>query len=275
MSAMLTAGSALSDQLVKAAIDAGVVIMEVYDAAGGIDTDTKSDDSPVTIADQKAEDLILAVLKDAAPDVPVLAEESVAAGIIPDVGDRFFLVDPLDGTKEFIKKGTDFTVNIALIEHGRPVMGVVYAPARSHIWVAENTTTAWQADVAPGAEIPAEADRKPMKIRRLPEAGVTAVASKSHRTPETDEFLGKFNVAELKSMGSSLKFCLVAAGDADMYPRLGRTMEWDTGAAHAVVTAAGGRVLTMDGNDLTYGKKDRGYDNPHFVVYGDLEHPTD
>lgn len=272
MTAIISASTELSDKLVKAAIDAGVVIMEIYNSADGIDTDTKGDDSPVTLADQKAEDLILAVLKEAAPGVPVLAEEAVAAGDIPDVGEQFFLVDPLDGTKEFIKKGTDFTVNIALILHGKPIMGVVFAPARDHIWVAESPDTAWEADVAPGGPVPTE--RTPMKIRALPEAGVTAVASKSHRTPETDEFLEKFKVAELVSMGSSLKFCLVASGAADLYPRLGRTMEWDTGAAHAVVSAAGGRVLTLEGKDLTYGKKDRGYDNPYFVVYGDLEPPA-
>ena len=273
MAVTITPNTELSDKLVKVSVDAGVVIMEIYNAASGIETDTKSDDSPVTLADQKAEDIILAVLKEVAQNVPVLAEESVAAGNIPDVGDEFFLVDPLDGTKEFIKKGTDFTVNIALIQNGRPVMGVVYAPARSHIWVAEGPATAWEAEVAPGGDVPAAADRKPMKIRPLPEAGVTAVASKSHRTPETDEFLGKFKVAELVSMGSSLKFCMIAAGDADLYPRLGRTMEWDTGAAHAVISAAGGRVLTLEGIDLTYGKKERGYDNPHFVVYGDVEPP--
>ena len=270
----VTAGSALSDKMVKAAIEAGVIIMEVYNAASGIETDKKGDDSPVTIADQKAEELILKALAEAAPGVPVLAEESVSEGRIPELGDQFFLVDPLDGTKEFIKKGTDFTVNIALVEHGRATMGVVYAPARDHMWVAEGPATAWEADVVLGGDVPPADARKPMKIRALPAGGVTAVASKSHRTPETDEFLDKFNVSELKSMGSSLKFCLVASGEADLYPRLGRTMEWDTGAAHAVVSAAGGRVLTLEGIDLTYGKKDRGYDNPYFVVYGDLEPPA-
>jgi len=271
---IVSASPELADKLVKLSLEAGVVIMEVYNAASGIDTETKGDDSPVTIADQKAEDLILKGLSEAAPGVPVLAEESVAAGNIPELGDQFFLVDPLDGTKEFIKKGTDFTVNIALILHGRPIMGVVYAPARNHIWVAESTTDAWEADVAPEGDLPPASARTPLKIRALPSEGVTAVASKSHRTPETDEFLGRFNVAELVSMGSSLKFCMIAAGQADLYPRLGRTMEWDTGAAHAVISAAGGRVLTLDGKDLTYGKKDRGYDNPHFVVYGDLEPPA-
>lgn len=266
--------AALSDKLVKAAIDAGVVIMEVYNSADGIDTDTKKDDSPVTIADQKAEDLILAALKEAAPDIPVLAEESVSAGKIPELGERFFLVDPLDGTKEFIKKGNDFTVNIALVVKGRPVMGVVYAPAQDRLWVAEGTTTAWEASVAPGGELPPAAERKTIKISACPAEGVRAVASKSHRTPETDEFLGKFKVSDLVGAGSSLKFCLIASGEADLYPRLGRTMEWDTGAGHAVVLAAGGRVLTLEGDDLTYGKEERGYDNPYFVVYGDVEPPA-
>ena len=264
--------SGLSDKITKTAIDAGVVIMDVYNSDDGIDTDTKKDDSPVTIADQKAEALILKELEMAAPGVPVLAEESVSEGRIPELGDEFFLVDPLDGTKEFIKKGGDFTVNIALIVHGRPVMGVVYAPALKRIWVAEGPGTAWEADnVEPGAELPPAEARKPLKISPAAADGIRAVASKSHRTPETDEFLGKFNVKDLVSAGSSLKFCLVAAGEADLYPRLGRTMEWDTGAGHAVVLASGGRVLTMEGDDLTYGKKDRGYDNPYFVVYGDVE----
>ena len=266
---VLTQSAAL--EVVKSAINAGVVIMEVYNDADGIDTDTKKDDSPVTIADQRAEDVILKDLTRIAPDIPVLAEEAVAAGNIPDVGEQFFLVDPLDGTKEFIKKGTDFTVNIALIVHGRPVMGVVYAPAQNRLWVAEGPTTAWEADVALGGDVPAEDARKPLKISKADPAGLRAVASKSHRTPETDEFLGKFTIKELVGAGSSLKFCLIASGEADLYPRLGRTMEWDTGAGHAVVLAAGGRVLTMDAKDLTYGKKERGYDNPYFVVYGDVE----
>ncbi len=261
--------SDLSEKLAKISVDAGVVIMDVYNAAGGIDTDTKKDDSPVTIADQKAEELILKGLAECAPGIPVLAEESVSAGNIPELGEMFFLVDPLDGTKEFIKKGSDFTVNIALIKNGRPIMGVVYAPATHRIWVAEGPGSAWEAKVAPGAALPAT--RTPIKISPAPAEGIRAVASKSHRTPETDEFLAKFKVKDLVSAGSSLKFCLIASGEADLYPRMGRTMEWDTGAGHAVVLAAGGRVLTLEGDDLTYGKKERGYDNPYFVVYGDLD----
>lgn len=269
---MTIATAELSDQIAKISVDAGVVIMDVYNSASGIDTDTKKDDSPVTIADQKAEELIISALAKVAPGVPVLAEESVSAGKIPELGDQFFLVDPLDGTKEFIKKGNDFTVNIALIVKGRPVMGTVYAPAQNRIWVAEGPGVAWEAKIAPGEDLPKQ--RKKIAISKAPADGIRAVASKSHRTPETDEFLDKFNVKDLVSAGSSLKFCLIASGEADLYPRMGRTMEWDTGAGHAVVLAAGGRVLTLEGDDLTYGKKDRGYDNPFFVVYGDVEPKT-
>ncbi|MEM1151175.1 MAG: inositol monophosphatase family protein, partial [Pseudomonadota bacterium] len=176
----------------------------------------------------------------------------------------------LDGTKEFINKRGEFTVNIAIIEYGKPVMGVVYAPALSRLFVAEGPGQAWQADVAPGDALPPPEVRSPLVVRPCPEAGPTAIASKSHRSPETDAFLEKFNTADIISAGSSLKFCLVAAGEADLYPRLGRTMEWDTAAGQAVAEAAGGQVLQENGHPLLYGKTHRGYDNPHFIVYGDV-----
>ncbi|MEO1475562.1 MAG: 3'(2'),5'-bisphosphate nucleotidase CysQ [Pseudomonadota bacterium] len=255
------------DTLAEIALKAGVVIMDVYET--DFDVAKKGDASPVTEADEKAEALILAALADADPDLPVIAEEAVAAGNIPEHGHRFALVDPLDGTKEFVNKRGEFTVNIAIIEHGRPVMGVVYAPALSRLFVAESVEAAWQADVAPGGAVPAVEGRQSMRIRPV-EGGVTAIASKSHRTPETDAFLEKFDIGNIISAGSSLKFCLVAAGEADLYPRMGRTMEWDTAAGQAVVEAAGGRVLQEDGAPLLYGKTERGYDNPHFIVYGDV-----
>ncbi|MEO9971932.1 MAG: 3'(2'),5'-bisphosphate nucleotidase CysQ [Hyphomonadaceae bacterium] len=256
------------DTLATIALEAGALIMGIY--ATDFDVSSKDDASPVTEADQRAETLILNALTALAPDIPVLAEESVAAGEIPKIGNRFFLVDPLDGTKEFINKRGEFTVNIALIEHGRPVMGVVFAPALDRLFVADSVSSAWQATAKPGAAVPPASERKPLKIRSKPEAGITAIASKSHRTPETDAFLEKFEVEEIISAGSSLKFCLIAAGEADLYPRMGRTMEWDTGAGQAVVEAAGGRVLEEDGSPLLYGKTARGYDNPHFIVYGDV-----
>lgn len=255
------------EALAEIALKAGALIMDVY--ATDFDISRKDDTSPVTEADEKAEALILKALSDIVPDIPVLAEEAVSAGHIPDIGEKFILVDPLDGTKEFINKRGEFTVNIALVEHGRPVMGVVYAPALNRLFVAESVSSAWQAEAEPGAAVPPVAARKAMRIRGV-SGGLTAIASKSHRTPETDAFLEKFDISDIISAGSSLKFCLIAAGEADLYPRMGRTMEWDTGAGQAVVEAAGGRVLQEDGKPLLYGKKDRGYDNPHFIVYGDV-----
>lgn len=260
--------SLTADKLARIALDAGALIMDIYST--DFDVDRKDDSSPVTEADQKAETLILKGLAEADPDLDVIAEESVAAGHIPDHGTRFALVDPLDGTKEFINKNGQFTVNIAIIEHGKPVMGVVYAPALNRLFLAESPDTAWQAEVRPGEAVPASDSRLPMQIRKAPEEGLTAIASKSHRSPETDEFLSKFKVKDIISAGSSLKLCLVGAGEADIYPRMGRTMEWDTAAGQAVAEAAGARVMTADGAPLRYGKKERGYDNPHFIVYGDV-----
>lgn len=260
------------DTLARIALDAGALIMQVY--ATDFNVDRKDDSSPVTEADEKAEALILAALAEADPSLPVIAEESVAAGNIPEHGDRFALVDPLDGTKEFINKRGEFTVNIGIIEHGVPVMGVVYAPALSRLFVADNRFSAWQAKVEPGGALPPAEARSPLRIRPVPEAGVTAIASKSHRSDETNAFLETQKVGDIISAGSSLKFCLIAAGEADLYPRHGRTMEWDTAAGQAVAEAAGARVTETDGAPLLYGKKHRGYDNPHFIVWGDVTPPV-
>lgn len=256
------------DQLAAIALEAGAIIMRVYET--DFEVGEKADKSVVTEADNLAEAYILAELAKVDPDLPVIAEESVSAGHVPEHGSRFALVDPLDGTREFINRRGEFTVNIAIIKYGRPVMGVVYAPALARLFVAEGPDQAWQTEAGPGAEVPAPEQRRPLAIRACPEAGATAIASKSHRSPETDAFLKRFETAEIISAGSSLKFCLVAAGEADLYPRMGRTMEWDTAAGQSVVEAAGGRVLTEAGAPLLYGKRERGYDNPHFVVYGDV-----
>ncbi|MEM7330289.1 MAG: 3'(2'),5'-bisphosphate nucleotidase CysQ [Pseudomonadota bacterium] len=260
------------DILARIALDAGELIMQVY--ATDFDVERKGDDSPVTEADEKAEALILSALAQAAPDLPVIAEESVAAGNIPEHGNWFALVDPLDGTREFINKRGEFTVNIGIIENGVPVMGVVYAPALDRLFVAESRFSAWQATAKPGGKVPVQADRKPLRIRRAPTAGLTAIASKSHRSEETNAFLDTQPVDNIISAGSSLKFCLIAAGEADLYPRHGRTMEWDTAAGQAVAEAAGARVTETDGSPLLYGKTVRGYDNPHFIVWGDVTVPT-
>ena len=264
--------SLTGDLLARIALDAGHLIMQVY--ATDFNVDRKDDSSPVTEADEKAEALILAALADADPELPVIAEESVAAGNIPEHGSRFALVDPLDGTKEFINKRGEFTVNIGIIENGVPVMGVVYAPALNRLFVAASRFSAWQASAEPGAYVPQESERSPLQIRRVPDAGLTAIASKSHRSDETNAFLETQNIGEIISAGSSLKFCLIAAGEADLYPRLGRTMEWDTAAGQAVAEAAGAKVTETDGTPLLYGKKARGYDNPHFIVWGDVTVPS-
>jgi len=256
------------DQLASIALDAGKLIMDIYSSDFAVER--KDDASPVTDADAQAELLIMDALMIAEPSLAVIAEEAMSAGQLPEHDIRFALVDPLDGTKEFINRNGQFTVNIGIIEHGKPVMGVVYAPAINRLFVAEAPDKAWQADVKPGEPVPASDARMPLQIRRSPDEGLTAIASKSHRSPETDAFLKKFKVAEIISAGSSLKFCLLAAGEADLYPRMGRTMEWDTAAGQAVAEAAGARVLTEDGEPLRYGKRERGYDNPHFIVYGDV-----
>jgi 3'(2'), 5'-bisphosphate nucleotidase len=235
---------------------AGEVVMAVY--ASDFEVRGKTDASPVTLADEQAEAVIVAALRELAPGVPIVAEEAVAAGQVPQAAARFWLVDPLDGTKEFISRNGEFTVNIALIEDGTPVLGVVLAPAIGRLFAGSVGHGAW---VEEGGE------RRPIHCRRVPPEGLTVVASRSHGDADAlDAFLGGRLVAALRNAGSSLKLCLVAAGEADLYPRLGRTMEWDIAAGHAVLAAAGGRVTDLAGAPLRYGKP--GFDNPHFVASG-------
>jgi 3'(2'), 5'-bisphosphate nucleotidase len=251
------------ESLIYTAQRAGGAIMSVY--ASGFAVRDKADASPVTIADEAAEKIILADLAELAPDIPVVAEEAVAGGQVPTVADRFFLVDPLDGTKEFIGHRDEFTVNIALIENGEPVLGVVLAPARRELfWGDVRARRAGHIDAEPDGTMPLLGGA--MRARVAPAGGLVAVASRSHRSAETDAFLANYPVAEFRSIGSSLKFCLVAAGQADLYPRLGPTMEWDTAAGHAVLSAAGGSVTTLEGEPFRYGKP--GFRNGHFIAWG-------
>jgi len=255
---------ALTDALCALALEAGAAAMEVYHS--DFDAAMKADASPVTEADRRGEEIILAGLKALAPSTPVLAEESASEGKIPpDLGARFFLVDPLDGTKEFVNRTGEFTINIALIENGRPAYGVVYAPPIAKLYVGA-PSGAWAATIDDAGAIGA---RKTIAARRAPSDGLVAVASRSHRSVETDDFLKTLPVKDFTAAGSSLKFCLVAEGAADIYPRFGRTMEWDTGAGQAVLEAAGGSVIAYPGDaPLAYGKRDRGFDNPYFIAYG-------
>ncbi len=250
------------------AIAAGVEILRIY--GEGCDVALKDDKSPVTAADHAAEAIILEALRRVTPEIPVVAEEEISGGHVPgDLGDRFYLVDPLDGTREFVNRNGDFTVNIALIENGAPVLGIVYAPVRGWLFTggpggAEEVTVDHKGIVV---------SRKAISCRAAPEA-LIAVASRSHRTPETDDYLKDFNIADCVSVGSSIKFGLLARGEADIYPRLSRTMEWDTAAGDAVLRAAGGITLTLDGNPLTYGRRNQADDadfaNPDFVARGKL-----
>jgi 3'(2'), 5'-bisphosphate nucleotidase len=259
------ARSVLLEAMVAAAVEAGRVAHEIYRA--GFEVQHKADHSPVTQADHAAEAIILERLRLAAPEVPIVAEEEVAAGRQPEIGRQFFLVDPLDGTKEFIQRIGDFTVNIALVRDGVPVMGVVYAPVTSGLFIG-NVTDSWAQRSHQMTDSKASATRTPIRVRAAPERGLTVVVSRSHATPETETYLEQYSVAERVSVGSSLKFCLVAAGEADLYPRLGPTMEWDTAAGQAVLVAAGGAVLAPGGAPLEYGKP--GLRNSHFIAGGAL-----
>lgn len=243
--------------------EAGAVIMEIYKS--DFMARSKDDASPVTDADELAEKIILAGLEKLLPGIPVLAEESFSAGFRPDVGSTFVLVDPVDGTKEFINKNGEFTVNIALIENRVPMAGCVYAPARERIYIGG--TQAWAGALKAGDAIIAE-QLTPISTRTAPAAGLTGVMSRSHADAATLAFADKVGVTERTSAGSSLKFCLIAEGLADVYPRFGPTHEWDTGAGHAVLKAAGGAVLTPDGEEFLYAKTETDFLNGAFVAWG-------
>lgn len=235
---------------------AGELVMTIY--RSDFAARRKDDASPVTEADERAEAFILAALRTLTPEIPVVAEEEVAAGRTPQVARLFWLVDPLDGTKEFINRNDEFTVNVALVENGEPVLGVVFAPALGRLYAGIAADAAYVED---------EAGRRPIRCRSVPDDGLTVVASRSHGDAAAlDAYLGSRKVASIRGAGSSLKLCVVATGEADLYPRLGRTMEWDIAAGQAVLVAAGGSVRELSGAPLRYGKP--GFENPHFVAHG-------
>ncbi|GAA6165623.1 3'(2'),5'-bisphosphate nucleotidase CysQ [Pelagimonas sp. KU-00592-HH] len=245
----------------KLAIEAGDKIMEIYNA-DDFDVKVKSDDSPVTAADEAADAIISAGLVELFPDVMLVTEEQADSHAAK--GETFLIVDPLDGTKEFIHRRGDFTVNIAYVENGVPQRGVVYAPAKNRMFFtqADGQSVEETGDFAKDTV----GEVTPMKVAESDNAALLVVASKSHLTDETKDYIAKYEVADFKSAGSSLKFCLVATGEADLYPRVGRTMEWDTAAGHAVLLGAGGDVVRFDDHSpLTYGKED--FANPYFIAY--------
>ncbi|MGI9372522.1 MAG: 3'(2'),5'-bisphosphate nucleotidase CysQ [Hyphomicrobiales bacterium] len=251
------------DAITATAIKAGAVIMDIYSRP--IDVELKDDRTPVTEADKAAEVVILKALKEIIPDIPVISEEAASDGYIPHVENVFFLVDPLDGTREFISRNGEFTVNIALIVDTQPVAGVVYAPAKGQFYRGQRGKGAEIATISPDQTI-ADASWQSINVVDAQEGARIAVASRSHADEKTQAYLDEAGVSETIQAGSSLKFCLIARGDAQIYPRMGRTMEWDTAAGQAVLEAAGGSVITEEGVALGYSKVERGYDNPHFIA---------
>ena len=252
----------LMDVMRRLALLGGEKIMEIYNA-DDFDVKVKSDESPVTEADEAADAIISAGLREAFPDVALVTEEQ--ADSHGQAVSTFLIVDPLDGTKEFIQRSGDFTVNIAYVENGVPARGVVYAPAKNRLFytLPDGQTV----EELGGQAVGSVGEQRPISVNQAPDnAALMVVASKSHRDQATDDYIGKYGVKDMTSAGSSMKFCLIAAGEADLYPRLGRTMEWDTAAADAVLRGAGGHVVRFDDHTpLHYGKE--GFANPFFIAY--------
>jgi 3'(2'), 5'-bisphosphate nucleotidase len=244
----------------RLALEAGDAIMAVY-AGPDFDVRAKDDASPVTAADEAADAIISAGLRSAFPDVVLITEEQADSHALRAA--TFLIVDPLDGTKEFVQRRGDFTVNIAYVVDGVPVRGIVYAPAQRRLFytLADGRAVEELGDLAKDVV----GDLRVIQVSVPDNAGLMVVASKSHRDAATDDYIAKYAVRDMKSAGSSLKFCLIATGEADLYPRLGRTMEWDTAAGDAVLRGAGGQVVRFDDHSpLAYGKP--GWDNPFFIA---------
>ncbi len=256
----------LADSLLSAALAAARVQMAHF--AAGVEATTKADKSPVTVADQDSEAIILEGLARTAPGVAVVSEEAAAAGHIPAVGGTFFLVDPLDGTKPFIRREPYFTINIGLVENGTPVFGLVYAPALEDFYVTVGPGQAGAARLPPSSEAGtlAACGLEPLRTRVPDPNALGALLSQTHLDTATERFLDRYSVVERRAVSSSLKFGLLARGEADVYPRAGGTSEWDTAAGHALLVAAGGTVTAFDGSPLLYGKP--GFRNSGFVAWG-------
>jgi 3'(2'), 5'-bisphosphate nucleotidase len=256
---------AIAEIFAEIALEAAVAVMAVY--ASDSHARRKPDKSPVCDADEYAEAIILGRLAERLPSFPVLAEEAAANGKKTVAGSTFILVDPVDGTREFLNHNGEFTINIGLIVDGAPLAGVVYAPALAQLWIGGATATS--CTVEPGEALPPRAQRREIHVRAAPSEGLTALESRSHSDPETEAFLAQLPIRERRTAGSSLKFCAVAEGDADVYPRFGQTMEWDTAAGDAVLRAAGGIVLDGAHLPLQYGKAGAQFRNGPFVAWGD------
>jgi 3'(2'), 5'-bisphosphate nucleotidase len=248
--------------LCAAALEAGARIMQHY--RNGVEAEEKSDKSPVTQADRDAEDLIERTLAALAPDIQMIGEEACSERMPDKLAPHFFLVDPLDGTRDFVAKRKDFTVNIGLISGTAPVAGVIYAPVHEKLYFS-GPNSAFMLPMAPEDTLDM-AQAKPLRVGPFPDNGLGVLASRSHRDKKTDALIKRLHVRDVIPAASSYKFCLLAEGRADLYPRHGRTMEWDTAAGHAILNAAGGVVTREDGTPLEYGKLERDLDNPSFIA---------
>lgn len=262
MSRLLEHRAALCNIVRRVAVEAGDITLNYFDESGFSGASAKEDGSPVTIADHEAEAFIEKALKETLPEVPFIGEEAVARGVCPEAVDAeyFWLVDALDGTRQFVEGNEEFTVNIALIHKGHPVMGVVYAPVLGELYAAHDQGPAirWNEETGKDKEI---------RVRQPVRQGLTVIVSRhGGATPAIEGYLSSYKVEKIIKRGSSLKMCAIAAGKADIYPRFGETHEWDTAAAHAVLLGAGGVVVDMNGQPLAYGGKRKNYLNPEFVA---------
>ncbi len=261
---------AVSEIFARLVLEAGVAVMKVY--SDGCKARTKSDMSPVCDADEQAEAIILAGLANALPGIPVIAEEAAARGDIALSAEffpakTFILVDPLDGTREFLNKNGEFTINIALIVDGVPKVGAVFAPALDKLWFAGDH--AYYCAAASGASLPSRENWQALHARTAPDQGLVALASRSHPDSQTQAFLARLTINEQRTAGSSLKFCILADGGADVYPRFGPTMEWDIAAGDAILRAAGGMVLDTHDMPMPYGKSENQFRNGGFIAWAD------
>jgi 3'(2'), 5'-bisphosphate nucleotidase len=254
---VLNIGLDLLEQVGDIAKRAGQEILKVYETDFVVEK--KSDSTPVTEADKRAEDIILRSISMGITDkFPIISEEAFASNNAPNIdAGPFWLIDPLDGTKEFINKNGEFTVNIAIIESGCPILGVIHTPVSKQ--------TYWGAAVGSFSQTDNE-DEQIISCRPPPDNGLEAILSRSHRGSDEETVLSDYNISSETSAGSSLKFCRIAEGKADIYPRIGRTMEWDTAAGHAILNFAGGTIIDLDGSPLIYGKP--GFENPPFIAQG-------
>jgi len=255
----------LSLELVNIAYRAGLVIMDIYKK--DFNVDIKNDNSPVTVADQNAEKLILNDLNNKFPNIPVISEEAYSNGIIPNFSDEFFLVDPLDGTKEFIKKNGEFTVNIGFVRNGYARVGVIYAPAMKAMYFCDTESNAFELKIKNNFSESFSLDNAiKINVNSSKKLALAAITSRSHNNSKTTEFLKNYDIKETLLFGSSYKFCLIASGKADIYPRLSPTCEWDIAAGHAILKAAGGNVYHLDGKELQYGHEEEKFINPPFIA---------